>query len=459
MLDAPRLKDDYYCSVLAYSNLSRTLAVALTHRVYLWTEQYGVRYAPISPVRPANYVMSLAFSSDIGGKAILAVARSSGNVTLWSLFDQKARFELDHPAATCSVSFKNQTTRRHLSHRGRDIECEDLLVGDDSGHIYFYAVEWPGHSVGSTTLLVKLNAHSQNICGLVWSPDGRTFVSGGNDNSAALFIVNDVLSARGSSHTADSLDARLGHISESSVVTRSNTLSTMSVQAHTSQRLAEEFSIDAIRAEDLNSSSQGERSSARIPHPRLPPTPPSSPPAKFQSGNRSVDVRAPGVSGMQEHVFRHSAAVKAIAYAPWQPTLLATGGGSNDRQIHFHHTDSGTTLAVINVSAQVTSLVWSRTRREIAATFGYAQPDHEIRVAVFAWPSCECVVSIPWERKANGEVGRALWAVPYPGGPNCAGPSRREHETSEGFDTWEDVRRREGRDRTQQEETTTGFDA
>lgn len=135
---------------------------------------------------------------------------------------------------------------------------------------------------------------------------------------------------------------------------------------------------------------------------------------------------------MHKKIFHHSAAVKAIAYAPWQPTLLATGGGSNDRQIHFHHTESGSTLAVINVFAQVTSLIWSSTKREIVATFGYAQPEHDIRIAVFAWPSCECVMSIPWERKPNGEIGRALWAIPYPGGPNDA-TTDEEDESDGGY--------------------------
>lgn len=147
---------------------------------------------------------------------------------------------------------------------------------------------------------------------------------------------------------------------------------------------------------------------------------------------------------MHKRSFYHSAAVKAIAYAPWQPTLLATGGGSNDRQIHFHHTESGTTLAVINVFAQVTSLSWSRTSREIVATFGYAQPEHDVRIAVFAWPSCECVVSIPWEQKANGEIGRALWAIPYPGGPNDAAPAKEaEEEVDIGFQAWEAVQAQE----------------
>jgi WD40 repeat protein len=99
--------------------------------------------------------------------------------------------------------------------------------------------------------------------------------------------------------------------------------------------------------------------------------------------------------GRENHRYLLNAAVKALAFCPWQPSLLAAGGGSNDRCIHFYHTTSGAKLATIDCSAQVTSLIWSRTRREIAATFGFTQPDHLIRVAVFSWPTCECIVRIP----------------------------------------------------------------
>lgn len=193
VLDAPRLKDDFYCSVLAYYYPSRTLAVALTHRVYLWTEVHGVRYPPLPPARLANYVSSLAFSSSPGGKGILAIARNSGHVTLWSLFEQKARFEAPHPWAVCSVAFRPTTTTRQVADAMDYVECEDLLIGDDSGCLYYYSVHWPEFTAGSMTLLTKLDAHSQNICGLAWSPDGKTFVSGGNDNAALLFEVSEVL--------------------------------------------------------------------------------------------------------------------------------------------------------------------------------------------------------------------------------------------------------------------------
>ena len=90
---------------------------------------------------------------------------------------------------------------------------------------------------------------------------------------------------------------------------------------------------------------------------------------------------------------------------------MAIGGGSNDRCIHFLHTVSGARLAAIDCAAQVTSLIWSETRREIAATFGFAQPEHPFRIAVFSWPSCEQIAAVPWY-----DESRALYAIPYPGG-------------------------------------------
>jgi WD40 repeat protein len=99
--------------------------------------------------------------------------------------------------------------------------------------------------------------------------------------------------------------------------------------------------------------------------------------------------------GSEKHRWVHTAAVKAIAFCPWQDALVATGGGSNDKCIHFFHTTSGAALATIAVHAQVTSLMWSATRREICATFGYAQPDHRFRIAVFSWPECQQVAAVP----------------------------------------------------------------
>jgi hypothetical protein len=194
-----------------------------------------------------------------------------------------------------------------------------------------------------------MEMHTQQICGLAWSSDGEMFASGGNDNVCFLYETKKVL------------QTRLGPPED-------------------------ETSLDVRHGPN------GERISTVTP------------------GRNNVLLIKPG---HEKHKWELNAAVKAIAFCPWQRGLLAIGGGSNDRCIHFYHTVSGACLATIDCAAQVTSLIWSTTRREIAATFGFAQPEHPFRVAVFAWPSCEQIVAIPWF-----DENRALYAIPYPGGPN-----------------------------------------
>ena len=91
---------------------------------------------------------------------------------------------------------------------------------------------------------------------------------------------------------------------------------------------------------------------------------------------------------------------------------ILVGGGSNDRRIRFYQSYTGEEIATIHVAAQVTSLIWGVAKKEIVATFGYANPEHPVRIAVFAWPSCQKVATIPWM-----EDMRALHAIPYPFGP------------------------------------------
>ncbi|KAJ4297860.1 hypothetical protein N0V90_005759 [Kalmusia sp. IMI 367209] len=237
------------------------------------------------------------------------------------------------------------------------VSTEELLVGDEAGHIYFYSVEWPSETEsaifgwnGAMTLLARMTVHTQQICGLSWSTDGELFASGGNDNACYLFETKKVLhSLNNSTETSDTVDVRQGPNGES-----------------------------------IYTVTPGHSTILHVP------------------------------STQSKHRWELNAAVKAIAFCPWQRGLLAIGGGSNDRCIHFYHTMSGACLATIDCAAQVTSLIWSQTRKEIAATFGFAQPEHPFRIAVFAWPSCEQVVSVPWF-----DENRALYAIPYPGGPDA----------------------------------------
>ncbi|KAL7805483.1 WD40 repeat-like protein [Trichoderma gracile] len=350
VLDAPDLRDDFYCSVLAYSPSCQKLAVGLGNVLYIWSKGSGPR-AMHGSAASHVWLTSVAFSSVQGGKCILAIGRSDGTLVLKSTYDALPRFQVQQPFPVSCVSWRPITTlrpSRNPFNPGIAVQTEDLIIGDDTGVVYYYAVEWPmGWEVtrdtwpGTIYLIAKISLHTQQICGLSWSPNGKLFATGGNDNMCCLFDADSVLAEK-----------------QESVQHKPHWpgwhLATGSTQ------------------DGLGGSTRGLEDATSVQPPR-----PSS-----------MAIRRLG-PGAEKHRWIHKAAVKAIAFCPWREGLVATGGGSNDKCIHFYHTSSGAALATIAVSAQVTALIWSSTRREIAATFGYTEPEHPYRIAIFSWPECK----------------------------------------------------------------------
>lgn len=146
VLDAPGLRDDFYCSIMAYSRTCNTLAVGLGNLLYGWSESSGVTLLNTG-LKDGSWLTSVAFSSDQGGKSILAFGRSSGLLSLVSLFDSLLpRFEVYHPEPIACLSWRPTATPRPSRNRrnpGVLVKTEDLLVGDDIGDVYYYSVEWP----------------------------------------------------------------------------------------------------------------------------------------------------------------------------------------------------------------------------------------------------------------------------------------------------------------------------
>ncbi|KAI1734563.1 WD40-repeat-containing domain protein [Xylaria scruposa] len=396
VLDAPGLRDDFYCSVMDYSRSCNTLAMGLGNLLYGWSERTGVSLLNAG-VKDGSWLTSVAFSSEQGHKSILAFGRSNGGLSLLSLFDSLLpRFEAQQPAPVSCLCWRPTVTMRrslNTNNPGVVVPTEDLLVGDELGDVYYYSVEWPepwevtrDNWPGAMTLMIRIKVHSQQVCGLAWSPTGNEFATGSNDNLCCLFQADKVLETESESGKAEKPPLTAASASTSTSVSPSTSTSASTV---------------VTGAPPTSSSCSHNTASSPV----------TGEEADYYSMPRNLVRYLP--AGSERHRWRHAAAVKAIAFCPWREGLIATGGGSNDKCIHFYHTTSGTALATIAVAAQVTSLIWSTTRREIAATFGYAQPDHPFRIAVFSWPDCRQVAAVPWE----GEH-RALYAVAYPRGPS-----------------------------------------
>ncbi|MCJ1253641.1 ubiquitin-protein transferase activating protein [Lignoscripta atroalba] len=101
------------------------------------------------------------------------------------------------------------------------------------------------------------------------------------------------------------------------------------------------------------------------------------------------DARSLGAPKFQKT--NHRAAVKALSWCPWQLNLLATGGGSYDRHIHFWNTTTGARTNSIDTGSQVTSLRWSNHYREIVSSSGF--PDNSL--SIWSYPTLVRNVEIP----------------------------------------------------------------
>ncbi|KAG6612596.1 cell division cycle protein 20 [Phytophthora cinnamomi] len=103
---------------------------------------------------------------------------------------------------------------------------------------------------------------------------------------------------------------------------------------------------------------------------------------------------------------QHTAAVKAIAWCPWERNLLATGGGTADRTIKFWNTTNGAMLNSVDTGSQVCSLLWSTTEKELLSSHGYSQNE----LCLWKYPSMTKV------KELTGHTSRVLHLAASPDG-------------------------------------------
>lgn len=106
----------------------------------------------------------------------------------------------------------------------------------------------------------------------------------------------------------------------------------------------------------------------------------------------------------------HTAAVKALAWCPWQSSLLASGGGSQDKHIHFWNTSTGSRVNTVDTGSQVTALHWNSEYREIASCHGF--PSNQI--SLWSYPSLTKTLDI------EAHDTRVLYSALSPDGQTLA---------------------------------------
>jgi cell division cycle protein 20 (cofactor of APC complex) len=109
---------------------------------------------------------------------------------------------------------------------------------------------------------------------------------------------------------------------------------------------------------------------------------------------------------LQHRISAHSAAVKALAWCPFQANLLASGGGTADRHIRLWNAATGACVGAVDTGSQVCALQWSRHDRELLSSHGYARN----QLALWRYPSLTKVAEM------TGHAARVLHMAQSPDG-------------------------------------------
>jgi cell division cycle protein 20 (cofactor of APC complex) len=102
----------------------------------------------------------------------------------------------------------------------------------------------------------------------------------------------------------------------------------------------------------------------------------------------------------------HTAAVKAMRWCPWQRHVLATGGGSADRQVCLWNASSGRLLMSADAESQVTDIMWGKQERELLTAHGYSR-NH---LSLWKYPSLVKAADL------EGHTGRIVGMAQSPDG-------------------------------------------
>ncbi|KAJ8772496.1 hypothetical protein K2173_027673 [Erythroxylum novogranatense] len=83
----------------------------------------------------------------------------------------------------------------------------------------------------------------------------------------------------------------------------------------------------------------------------------------------------------------HSAAVKALAWCPYQFNVLASGGGTSDGCIKIWNTRKGTCIGGVDTGAQICGLEWNTHHQELLSAHGYGMGELQNHLCLWKYPS------------------------------------------------------------------------
>ncbi|NP_001400407.1 cell division cycle protein 20 [Zea mays] len=316
-----------------------------------------------------------------------------------------------------NLQAKPAKQRRHIPQSAeRTLDAPELV--DD---YYLNLLDWGSNNVlsialgdtvylwdassGSTSELVTVGEDSGPVTSVSWAPDGRHMAVGLNSSDVQLWDTssNRLLRTLRGAH-----EARVGSLAWNNSVLTTGCMdgkivnNDVRIRDHVVQR----YEGHSQEVCGLKWSGSGQQLASGGNDNLL----------HIWDVSMASSMPSAGRNQWLHRLEDHMAAVKALAWCPFQSNLLATGGGGSDRCIKFWNTHTGVCLNSVDTGSQVCALLWNKNERELLSSHGFTQN----QLTLWKYPSMVKMAEL------NGHTSRVLFMAQSPDGCTVASAAADE---------------------------------
>ncbi|KAK6263678.1 hypothetical protein SCA6_019112 [Theobroma cacao] len=274
-----------------------------------------------------------------------------------------------------------------------DWGCNNVLAIALNDIVYLWDA-----SNGSTSELVTINSEDGPITSVSWAPDGQLIAIGLNNSHVQLWdcqVKRQLRTLRGGHRHGTRVNALAwnNHILTTGGMDARVINNDVRVQEHT----VECYMGHQLEVCSLKWSSSGQQLASGGNDNLL---------FIWDRFMASSNSRTQWLHKLDDH----TAAVKALAWCPFQRNLLASGGSRSDQCIRFWNTHTGACLNSVDTGSEVCALLWNKHERELLSSHGF--PDNQL--ILWKYPSMKKMAEL------LGHKLRALYMAESPNGCTVA---------------------------------------
>jgi WD40 repeat protein len=364
ILDAPNLTDNFYYNPLDWGS-KNILSVCLGTYSYLW----NYNNLETNLLTKNKNEIEYCTSSFMDNGVCIGLGLDNGEIELWDI----------------EKKVKIRTLKGHNDRVGALAwNGYNLYSGSKDSNIFNHDVRIKNHVVMELS-----GGHNKEVCTIKWNSDFKYLASGGSDNLVCLWDVrgkynqnkNSIWDALNSQSDEES-DNEIGdNMKEEEENNFKNKINNNQIG----------FLLNKNKINDLMNNHIF---------------------WKNEKINKNDNLIEPLII-----INKHKGPVRALAWSPWQRSVLATGGGKKDNFIRFYNADTKSNIGEYNTGSQVCQILWNKYEKEIISSHG----NNKNPIYVWSYPKMNKITEL------TGHLSRALYMAMSPDG--CTMVSGSSDET------------------------------